>query len=168
VLRCFGFVVGDEGLEDALVAGDLPLVEGQPRRPVLGQPSGVVTTFGLHPSLLGRSLPLLGHAPVVPTFHEAVEFRFYGLAPRYVQAFFLPFVVHYISLFINVTKTDEANPAKNERRLGTGPTPVVRAPGRAPHVRTPTRDHTAAAPKTRKPTAAEREATLSLASTPIT
>ncbi len=36
------------------------------------------------------------------------------------------------------------------------------------HVRTPTRDHTAAAPKTRKPTAAEREATLSLCSTPIT
>ena len=36
------------------------------------------------------------------------------------------------------------------------------------HARTPTRDHTAAAPKTRKPTAAEREATLSLASTPST
>ena len=35
----------------------------------------------------------------------------HAFAPRYVHAF-LPFVDHYVSVFISVTKTDEAIPRK--------------------------------------------------------
>jgi len=71
-----------------------------------------------HPS------PLLGHAPVVPLLYQPVALAFDDLTVGYVQAL-LPFVDHYISLFINVTKTDEDNPAKNGCDPGTGPPPVV-------------------------------------------